>query len=377
MYKYIIINSTYNYPKGYSAANTKFRYLAMGIVSRRPCYIIEGVDNASNCSVTRENKIICIKYKNDNFLLKILGPLFILLRMCKHSSDNDFIILTSSPKFRLLFSLLVFKSIHKRVKIGYVFHEWHVATNISFGAKLKSYLYDNFAGYLFNLILPISSFLENKSRKFHKPIIKLPILFHYDNNPKSDCVPLYNTNITYCGQIDYYRVIKIIINVAEHYSKVKDEIFFNLVLYGNQNQIDKLRDEIENKQLKDVISIYQNVQDSQLQKMYRESLALLIPLSKQSIQDKARFSQKIAEYISSGRPIITNDVGDITIYFKDKKSAIILTDLTFDSLYEGISYLKANKSLANTIGMNGFSIGKEYFEYKKISNKIIDQIELL
>ena len=51
-----------------------------------------------------------------------------------------------------------------------------------------------------------------------------------------------------------------------------------------------------------------------------------------SLQDRARFSQKIAEYLMAQRPIITVDTGDIPYYFTHGKNAYILKTLSVEQL---------------------------------------------
>ena len=89
------------------------------------------------------------------------------------------------------------------------------------------------------------------------------------------------------------------------------------------------------------------------------------------MQDKARFSQKIAEYIGSQRPIITNNVGEIPYYFMNEKSALIV-NYTSEAFAEGMIKLIQDPYLADKIGNEGYNIGIQHFEYCTRSIKIID-----
>ena len=66
--------------------------------------------------------------------------------------------------------------------------------------------------------------------------------------------------------------------------------------------------------------------------MYKNATAHLIPLSN-SIQDTARFPNKISEYLASAKPIITTDVGEIKHYFKDMDNFDEILDSLIEDIY--------------------------------------------
>ena len=117
------------------------------------------------------------------------------------------------------------------------------------------------------------------------------------------------------------------------------------------------------------IEIKTQIPQEELYRIYDESLGLLIPLDPNSLQDKARFSQKIAEYVGSKRPLITNNVGEISHYFIHQETAEIIS-YDVNGFYKGMKELINNHSLADKIGEKGFEVGEKYFNYKTISDSI-------
>ena len=81
--------------------------------------------------------------------------------------------------------------------------------------------------------------------------------------------------------------------------------------------------------IEDFVIFIQQIPYVELIEIYESSLGLLIPLDPNSLADIARFSQKIAEYLSSSRPVITNNVGEIPYYFTDRKDIIISMIIIF------------------------------------------------
>ena len=106
-----------------------------------------------------------------------------------------------------------------------------------------------------------------------------------------------------------------------------------------------------------------------LMDLYANALALIIPLDPGNIQDEARFSQKIAEYLSSGSPIISNNVGEIRYYFKDKEN-IILCDYDIDGFVEVFKWVTRNPDKAKQIGVNGLNLKKKEFDYRELGDRL-------
>ena len=113
---------------------------------------------------------------------------------------------------------------------------------------------------------------------------------------------------------------------------------------------------------------------NELLTLYSESLALLIPLDKTNTQDKARFSQKIAEYTSVGRPIITNPVGEVPYYF-NSESAYFLDGLDTNKLAKMFEEIISNKEIASEIGYKGFCVCREFFDNMKYTHSLLNFIK--
>ena len=138
------------------------------------------------------------------------------------------------------------------------------------------------------------------------------------------------------------------------------------MLYGEKNKIENLSNCIGH--IKNV-EILQNLSKEHLFSLYAEASGLFIPLDPNNIQDKVRFSQKIAEYVSTKTPIITVNVGEIPYYFKNMESAIVMEELNPQSLAKSINYIINNKEFAKEIGKNGYKVGEKYFSAKVVMKK--------
>lgn len=88
----------------------------------------------------------------------------------------------------------------------------------------------------------------------------------------------------------------------------------------------------------------------------------------------AGFPHKIAEYLSTGIPVICSDVSDIKCYLENKKDAMIIVPDNFNELFEAMEFLYLNKERAYNIGNNGKSKARTFFNSKRNGKLFLDFI---
>lgn len=370
----VFLDATTDYPNRFSAGNTKVELLAKGL--------IECGDSITVINSPREKKngklykkeiykgIVCHTFEHPKNILAIInGYLKIekIVRQAKITDENNIIIISDPPFFTIyLWDLLIAKL--NGYKLVVIFHEWHIAVDsISKKRKLGFFFFDYFFGYFCNAILPISNFLWKKCEKFKKPMLKIPIVAEFDSNKMGNSTE--ESYFLYCGGAQYINIIFILFKHFEKLVSKREDISLVLVLYGETKYLDLINEEIVNRNLHQKIKIMSSIPYDELIRLYSKALALLIPLS-DTLQDKARFSQKIAEYLSSKRPIITTDIGEIPFYFKDGETAFIANSLDGDDYFEKMSYVIEHQDIASQIGYNGYELGLKEFNNKIVARKL-------
>jgi glycosyltransferase involved in cell wall biosynthesis len=103
--------------------------------------------------------------------------------------------------------------------------------------------------------------------------------------------------------------------------------------------------------------------------LYQNSNALLIPLFDDATS-KARFPLKVGEYLLSGRPVITTDIGDITKYLKHKLNAFICKPGDPMAFAELILTALRNPDQANEVGQRGRDVALRSFDYSVQTRKL-------
>ena len=327
--------------------------------------ITEGIsDNGLKYTLLPQQGMIKCLFSNIKVIKKILTD-------NKEEKDNIAIIGVTYYHMFIALNILCCLLGYKRVSL---FHEWTQSfSGMSLLKKIEAFFNDNTFGYFLNGIFPISHFLEKKAKKFGKPTYMLPILSTYKRivNTLSE-----KKHFTYCASIPYLIRNQILLQAFSIVHNKYPDIYLKLILNGNEADFKKIDELLVKYDLIDVTKIKTRIPQNDLYEIYDTSIGLIIPLDPQSIQDESRFSQKIAEYIESKRPIITSNVGEIPYYFKHNESAMI-ADYTAESYAECMIELIENPQKADAIGINGYNVGNTHFNNAKHGIKIKEFLKIL
>lgn len=256
--------------------------------------------------------------------------------------------------------------------------EWPLSHNISYKRKMWSHFFIVCAFKNCKKIICVSSYLVAKATEYNKKsrVFKLPALSEFN---ELNCVTSINadgnqhrmTRFLYCGHIGYSEVIDTIIGAYENICRLRKNVKVELllILHGDELKLQKISDYVS--RLEYVIKIKSNLSEADLFTEYSQASVLLAPL-RLTVQDQARFPQKIAEYVSLSKPIITTCVGDIGQYFEPDKSAIFIDDFSVAELEKKMNYSIDNDEKIVGIGVEGNAAGRKYFDYKKYIIKFGD-----
>lgn len=373
----LFLGCTQNYGYQFSAANTKVEFLARGLAGQGDiCTIHNGINGTALVKgkdiKKRATVGTVITYgKRYNQLVSWLFNLPKLindLRQCKEADCTNCIVL-ESPDYHVFLLYILLARLFK-YKVLVISHEWGpTVSSIHPLRKPSTYLFSYTFGYLVDGILPISEFIINKIKHFGKPYLKIPIAADF-NSVVRECHSAEDKYFLYCVYAAYKRVIVQIIDAFVQYSNdVNAGTKLILVLSGSKEQISIIEDYIRQKGFEADVIIKSKVPFDTLMSLYANALALIIPLDPDCQQDEARFSQKIAEYLSSGSPIISNNVGEIKYYFHNMEN-IILCDYSVRGFVNAFTWVANNQEAARQIGLNGFSLGKDKFNYLELSREL-------
>lgn len=374
----IFLDCTQNYGHQFSATNSKTRYMIKGLKEyKNSCTIINSINGMVGL---RKKELIfdsevgeIITYpliinKIISWIFNII-PLYHDLKHLRKKEDKNIIFL-EFPDFHIYLIYILIARLLK-YKIITISHEWGpTIESTRFIKKPLIWMYTKTFGYMVDGILPISEYIIEHIKHFKKPYTKLPIIADYDEHPLNAISINKNNNpfFLYCVYAGYKRTIIPIIDAFCDYKEKGGICSLLLILSGTTEQISIIEDYIKNTGMNKYINIKTKVKNSELLEFYSNAIAHIIPLNPKCEQDKARFSQKIAEYLSSGNPVISNNVGEIKHYFTDKKN-IILCEYP-KGFSDAFLWINNNPELSREIGLNGYNLGKNNFDFHIIGKNI-------
>lgn len=377
------LGCTQNYSYQFSAANTKVEFLAKGLQRFGDnCILHNGVIGTLAVSrkevknVTGVGTVITYPKRGNQLVSWLFNlPLLIKdLKKCRRDDGNCMVLETPDYHIYLIYVLLarIFK-----YKIVVISHEWlPTVKSIHPLRRLSASLYTVTFGYFVDGILPISEFIIKKIQHFKKPYVKIPVAAEFNQIEKYPSVT-GEKYFLYCVYAVYKNAIFQIIDAFLEFKTVScTDVKLILVLSGSAGQVSIIQNYIKQKGQNGDILIKSKVPYAILMALYANAQALIIPLDPNCLQDEARFSQKIAEYLSSATPIISNNAGEMKYYFKNKEN-VVLCEYSTKGFVDSFNWISKHPDEAEQIGINGFYLGKKYFDYRKLSFDLHNFIQSL
>jgi glycosyltransferase involved in cell wall biosynthesis len=221
--------------------------------------------------------------------------------------------------------------------------------------------------------LPISDLLAIEINKANPrlPMIKIPAIT--DIGYIDSIKPKEENYFLYCGGAIYIEIVEFCIKAFE---KIEDDkIFLYLVVSGNNENIKKIENRINNSTKAKLIKRFSYLSYSELISYYKGAKALLIPL-RDNVQDTSRFPHKVAEYSASGSPIISSSVGEVSKYFKNKESAYLAKSYSVEE-YTKLMNLRLSSKDSEAIAANAKNICNDNFDFIANGKQISEFIKEL
>jgi glycosyltransferase involved in cell wall biosynthesis len=219
-------------------------------------------------------------------------------------------------------------------------------------------------------VIVISSFLnqwvesEVKRTSKNVAILYIPILIDSQESIDVDSqFPHENPVLMFAGAPQYDETIRFLFETMREVIKINP--LCRLIISGIKETdpagawllSEKTSEEIQNN-----ISLIGYVSRSELLELYRRSTALLIPLF-DDVRSKARFPTKLGEYLMSGRPVITNNVGELTKYLVNGRDAFFCEPGDPTAYAKLILQVLDDPIRTNAIGQKGKETACQHFDY--------------
>ena len=104
---------------------------------------------------------------------------------------------------------------------------------------------------------------------------------------------------------------------------------------------------------------------------------ILVMVRSKDLESQASFPSKLTEYMATGRPVITVDVGEISDYLSDGDNSFIVEAGNYVALANKIDYVMNNYELALKVAERGKGLTYSTFNYSLQAKRVMEFVETL
>lgn len=307
------------------------------------------------------------------FVLSILCEPFSLWKLHREKKI-DYLHIYSGHYFDFVLYKIFAKIIGAKIVYEYVEYRTEKTSNPNLYHRINNRLCDFHGAKLWDSCIAISNFLEQKAKEVREdiPVIKVTPLCDFDlfaaNNDDVDVKEPY---LMFCGSAGYFDVVKFIIDSYNN-SAIKNSKKLLLVLSGSDAQLDRVREYEANAIIRTKLPY------NMLVAYYKHAYGLMIPL-RNTIEDIARFPNKVCEYTAARGLIITTCYGEMPYYFKNGENAIVADDCTVEAIAKRLDEIEAGRYDVEQIRKKSYKTGLDNFSidaYRDVLSRFFkDNIE--
>ena len=177
----------------------------------------------------------------------------------------------------------------------------------------------------YNGNIVISSTFEKWIIKRNPNHLRIPILTSRVANPDGENTDNNTFNIGHTGTLSFGKdglgvMLNSIHLLVKKYNKTN--ILFNIYGFGRKPDIRKMKRLIQKLDIESYVNFHGMVPSSVARKEQGKQ-DLLVMLRKSNMQNSFGFSTKLAEYMSTGGPVLVTDVSDNLLFIKDDINAFV------------------------------------------------------
>ncbi len=382
----VVLGDNFGFPHGMAASN-RVRLIARGLidsgvsvrvlhtmVTERPGHVnnpySRGVfDNIpyeyTSGTTIRDNRFLLRRW---NEIKGSINALMIILKLWyRHEIDC---LLLYSPWQSLISVGLLFQLLAKvlRVPIVAVLVEWPFISKNNLDLKLRDLLVRRLLRAA-DGVITISKFLTNwclqetSAQKRPIQVLEMPVLIDIKEFKLKSHVS-NSTMVLFAGSPEYKDTICFVLDSMKYVWREKPDVKLIITGFSLLDARGKwLGKEVDTRSLLGRIEVLGYLPRDELLALYQKSSALLIPLF-DDVKSRARFPTKLAEYLASGRPVVTNSVGEIPIYLHDNINAYICPPGNEKAFSLKIMQALHEPAAAKKVGLAGRQVARKEFHYE-------------
>lgn len=208
-----------------------------------------------------------------------------------------------------------------------------------------------------------------------KPFCLIPLV--YENGFIKRSTKKDNHTIVYCGDMGGGKDgVDILIRAFAIFCEEIDD--YKLILIGGAKEhkvMSDLKRMTEDLGISDKVFYTGWINRNELPP-YLENASLLVLSRPANKQAEGGIPSKLAEYLSTGRPVLTTRVGDLSLYFKHHQNIFFAEPGSVEDFSKNMKEIIINYARSCAIGTKGYDTVKQ-FDSKAQSKRIITYLNTL
>lgn len=178
--------------------------------------------------------------------------------------------------------------------------------------------------------------------------------------------------VTYCGTASNNKdgvdeLIKAFSIVSRHIDNVKLRIIGNT---PSESDVSGNQQLIRSMGIEDKIEFTGQIPYNEVPQLLMDSDVLALDRP-DSLQARCGFPTKLGEYLLTGNPVVVTKVGDIPLFLKDGKSALLAEERNAQDFADKLLWALNNSDEASEIGRKGKEVALKFFNSETETQKLI------
>lgn len=310
-----------------------------------------------------ESEILFFSKANTNVFIKTLFYVFQVVRLVLMPKNTHFIVYF--PLRGVILHLL------KKRNFIIEQNEFPIQIREPQTKFKENYSYHKYAAKFISCSNELMTFFKDKLSSNCKTL-KISSVVEFDMFSSSDLKSPFaqNNYIVYCGHMGGNKdgVSDLILGFSLFAKKNKS---VNLCLIGSasQEEIKNFKNQIKENHIIDRVLLKGNLPHKEIPP-YLLNAKILVLARPNNKQAQGGFPSKLAEYLSSGTPVLTTNVGEIPLYIEDKINGYLTDPSNPQMLADKFHHILKDYKTSKKVGKNGQLTAKNHFDIKIQSKRL-------
>jgi glycosyltransferase involved in cell wall biosynthesis len=249
-----------------------------------------------------------------------------------------------------------------------------------FGIRMKGRAKFYIESRLCDGILCISRFLVNfyKARGVNsKKLFYIPSTVDQSRFVQKSEKPIAKKYIGYFGSLTFKRDnIDLLINAFARFSQSHPDIYLVLGGFCTTDVKEQMTELITNLHIEKKVVLMDYLTREEILRYIVHADTLVMTRSN-DLEASASYPSKLSEFLATGKPVVTVNVGEITDFITDKVNGFLIEPGDVDALTERLNFIFNNYQLAEGVGLRGKELTLGVFHYSFRAKGMLDYIHSL